>query len=68
MNKDITTGWFNEPISDEAAYTLYKFAERVLFEIEAYYLCQIRRHAKTQERSKNTQEPSCFYFDDDIDF
>jgi hypothetical protein len=67
-NKNMLDDWLNEPISDEAAYTLYRFLDRLVFEIEAHYLFQIRRHLQNQETSQNSPEPHTFYFDDDIDF
>ncbi len=51
-NEPSSRDWFDEELSDEAAYAIHLFLERFTYNFEGVYYGQIRRHLK-DNRAKN---------------
>lgn len=62
------TGWFPEPLSDEAAYSIHLFLQQFTCQFENTHYSQISRYVEEQRAAARTKCHSGTPWDDRFDF
>ncbi len=62
------TGWFPEPLSDEAVYSIHLFLQQFTYQFEGTYYSQIKRHLDVEQTAPRAGRNPGTPWDDSIDF